>query len=56
MEIKFELKLEEVNVILAALGKVPFEVSAPVIDTIRKQAQPQLAQKDDEIKQLPKAE
>ena len=44
MELNFQLTLDETNIILAALGKVPYEASAPVIDKLRQQAQPQLQQ------------
>ena len=40
--LKFELTLEETNLILGALGKQSFEVVAPVIQKIQAQAQPQL--------------
>ena len=44
---KFEFSLEETNKILGALGKMPYEMSADVIASIREQAAPQLeAQKD----------
>ena len=42
MNLTFPITLDQTNVILAALGKQPFETVAPVIDTIRQQAQPQL--------------
>lgn len=42
MELTFVLTLDQTNTILAALGKQPFEAVAPIIDTIRQQAQPQL--------------
>jgi hypothetical protein len=42
MNLTFTLTLDQTNVILAALGKQSFETVAPVIDTIRQQAQPQL--------------
>ena len=42
MELTFKLTLDETNVILAALGKVPYEAAAPVVDKLRQQAQPQL--------------
>lgn len=44
MELNFNLTLDETNVILAALGKLPYEAAAPVIDKLRQQAQPQLQQ------------
>lgn len=46
MNLKFELNLDETNIILAALGKMPYEASAPVVDKLRQQAQPQLQQQE----------
>lgn len=40
--LKLELKIEEVNMILAALGKQPFEVVFSVVENIQKQAKWQL--------------
>lgn len=40
--LKFELSLEETNIILGSLGKQPFETVASVIQKIQQQAQPQL--------------
>ena len=40
--LKFELTLDEANLILAALGKAPFEQVAGLIGKLREQAQPQL--------------
>jgi hypothetical protein len=40
--IKLELSLEEVNGVLSALGKMPYEVSVALIDKIRTQATPQV--------------
>lgn len=37
----FELSLNEANIILAGLGKLPFETVEPVIRKIRSQAQNQ---------------
>ena len=42
MELHLKLSLDQVNIILAALGKQPFEQVAPLIDSISQQAQPQL--------------
>ena len=39
---QFEFTIDEVNGILAVLGKQPFEAVAPLIDNIRQQAVPQL--------------
>ena len=40
--IKLELSIEEVNGILAALGKTPYEFSQQIIDKIKQQAVPQV--------------
>lgn len=42
MDIQLKLNLEQVNVILAAIGKLPFETVAPIVESIHQQAQPQL--------------
>jgi hypothetical protein len=42
MNLNFTFTFDQTNVILAALGKQSFETVAPIIDTIRQQAQPQL--------------
>lgn len=41
MNFKLELSLDTVNMVLTALGKLPYEVAAQHIDAIRQQAQPQ---------------
>lgn len=41
---KFELTLDEANLVLAALGKAPFEQVAGLIAKIKDQATPQLAE------------
>jgi hypothetical protein len=41
--LKFELTIDDANLILAALGKAPFEQVAGLIGKLREQAQPQLA-------------
>ena len=41
--LKFELTLEEANMVLAALGKAPFEAVAGLINKLQQQAQPQMA-------------
>ncbi len=41
--LKFELTLEEANMVLAALGKAPFEAVAGLINKLQQQAQPQIA-------------
>jgi hypothetical protein len=40
--LKFELNLDEANLVLAALAKAPFEQVAGLIGKFREQAQPQL--------------
>lgn len=40
--LKFELTLNEANLVLNALGKQPFDAVAPLITKIQQQAQPQL--------------
>jgi len=39
---KFEFTIEQVNLVLHALAKLPYEMSADIIAEIRKQAQPQV--------------
>ena len=41
--INLDLTLEEVNIILNALGELPAKVSMPVIQKVQEQAQPQVA-------------
>lgn len=41
--IKFE-NAEQINVVLAGLSKLPYEFSATLIDSVRKQAQEQVPQ------------
>lgn len=40
--INFSISLDQANIILGALGKAPYEVVAPVIAELQKQAAPQL--------------
>ena len=40
--IKLELSLEEVNAVLSALGKAPYEFAQPIVDKIKQQAIPQV--------------
>jgi len=40
--LKFELTLDEANMVLSALGKAPFEAVASLINKLQQQAQPQL--------------
>lgn len=38
MIIKLELTVEQTNIVLAGLGKLPYEASAPVVQLIHQQA------------------
>lgn len=38
----FELHLDEVNVVLQALGRLPYDQIAPMIAKVRAQAEPQV--------------
>ena len=49
-----DLTLEEINYILQAVGKAPFQECAPLINKIHVQAQPQLA--EEEAKRAQEAE
>lgn len=40
--ITLSLPLDAVNLIMASLGKMPFEVVSPLVDEIRRQVAPQL--------------
>ena len=40
--IKLELSINEVNAVLLALAKLPFETVAPLIENIREQSLPQV--------------
>lgn len=53
--IKLEFTVEQVNLILGSLAKLPFEVSSELIFNIRSQATPQVQQQQEEVKQLPQA-
>ena len=44
MDINLTLKVEEVNVILASLGKHPFDQIANLVQKIKAQGEPQVAQ------------
>jgi hypothetical protein len=46
MEIKLTLDINELNLVLGALGNVPYVQSAPLIDKIRSQAQPQVSESE----------
>ena len=40
--IKLELTIEEVNGVLMGLSKLPYEFSAPLIEKLKQQADPQI--------------
>ena len=52
MGINLDLDINEVNVILAALAKQPYEAVAVVISTVREQGIPQVAALEAEEKKL----
>lgn len=43
MALTVELTLDEINLVVGALSKLPYEVTAPVINKIGEQVRPQLA-------------
>lgn len=45
--IELKLNIDQVNVILAGLGKLPFEAVAGIVDEIRQQTIPQLKAMED---------
>lgn len=45
-KLNFELTVEEANLVIAALAKMPFEAVAAIIPKIQQQAQAQLPQQD----------
>jgi hypothetical protein len=47
---EIKLSLQEANLILASLAKLPFEQVADLIGNIRQQAEPQLARVEAEAK------
>ena len=46
---EFHLTLDEANLVLAALGKQPFEVVAGLINNIKTQAEPQIPRVQEEM-------
>lgn len=48
MIIKLELTVEQANIVLAGLGKLPYEAAAPVVQLIHQQATSSQAQQGDE--------
>jgi hypothetical protein len=49
IQIKLELTLAEVNVIMVALGKQPYETVAPLVTELRAQTYPQLPSSKDTL-------
>ena len=47
-EIVLKLPLSQVNVIMAALGKAPYEAVADLVQSIREQAIPQVPKAEEE--------
>lgn len=41
-KLTFELTVEQANLVLGALGELPFKVSAPLVQALQEQAQAQL--------------
>jgi hypothetical protein len=52
---QFELTLDEANMVLAALGKAPFETVAALIGKIKQQAEPQLSRVQAELEAAQKS-
>ena len=42
LKLTFTLSLEQANIVMAALGKLPYEASAGVIGLLQQQADPQV--------------
>ena len=53
MELTLKLNLEKVNILLASLGKMPYEAVFQLVEEIRSQVGPQLPQ--DQAAQPPQA-
>jgi len=55
--LKFEFTIEQTNLMMAALGRMPYESVAPMIAEIQKQAQAQLPAQDETVtRKLPDRE
>lgn len=54
--LKFEVTVEEGNLLVASLAKQPFEVVAGLIQKLQQQAQAQLVQQAPSAKEAPSAE
>jgi hypothetical protein len=46
--LELKLNVDQINMILGGLGKLPFEVVAGLVDEIRNQVMPQIEQKNKE--------
>ncbi len=46
MILKFELSLEEANLVMAGLGKLPFESVAILVKKLQDQATPQISEQE----------
>lgn len=44
--LKFELTVQQANVILQALSEIPFKVAQPIIQELQQQAAPQLPKEE----------
>lgn len=44
MQIKLDLHIDDVNIIMGALGKVPYDIVFKLVNTIQQQAAPQVKQ------------
>jgi hypothetical protein len=53
---KFEFTIEQVNLLLHALSKMPYEMSAEMIAELRRQAEPQVAALQKPAEAAPAAE
>lgn len=49
MQIKLDLHVNDVNIIMGALGKIPYEMVFKLVETIQQQAAPQVKQEADVI-------
>jgi hypothetical protein len=50
MQIKLDLHINDVNIIMGALGKVPYDAVFKLVETIQQQAAPQVQAAQQEAK------
>jgi len=50
MQIKLDLHVDDVNIIMGALGKVPYDMVFKLVNTIQQQAAPQVQAAQQEAK------